>query len=120
MAKPASYPFMNIAKKYGLDYGDVLLYTEIHRHQLETLSERQIEAIDNVSAIEPEYAACIDIAEACDNFRAIQTGVIHWETGDPSRHENGMLKSIPMTIEDEPGEHAEIIHALDYRNHEEE
>lgn len=185
MNKPASYPFLAIARKYGLDYGDVLIYADIHNNG--NIAPRTFwyeQAINNVSAIESDYAAVQDIFNALEQFRAIQAGLIDWNTGEPNFTgplripllDAETLKPIPGTggvdlgepvpnylkcdacngtgwlghgmgdcpctvcagngrtyiadktspyvpgtpEEPEPGEHAEIIHALDYRNHDDD
>jgi hypothetical protein len=82
--KPASYPFLAIAKKYGLDYGDVLIYADIHYNgNVPNTTEWACRAVDNVSAIEPDYAAVQDVLSALEEFRAIQAGLRDWLTGEP-------------------------------------
>jgi hypothetical protein len=83
MTKPQSYPFLAIAKRYGLDYGDVLLYADIARKPYIDLTYWHCAAIDTISAIEPDYATCNDILSAGDEFLRIQTGEIDWQTGEP-------------------------------------
>lgn len=116
MFKPASYPFMNIAKKYGYPYADVLIFADSLR-MMHGTTEKQ-----HQDKWGPRQIAAREIWYAIKEFRAIQRGEIDWNTGEPARHDNGMLKSIPMAVEGEaePGEHAEIIHALDYRNHDDD
>lgn len=53
-----SFPFMAIARRYGLDYGDVLIYAQIHRTGARPAHPHEFRAIDRVSAVEPAYAAC--------------------------------------------------------------
>lgn len=81
--KPASYPFLAIARKYGLDYGDVLIYADIHKRPNLVSTYWVFQAIDNVSAVEPDYAAAQAIVDANAEFAAIQAGKIDYETGEP-------------------------------------
>jgi hypothetical protein len=88
VTKPQSYPFLAIAKKYGLDYGDVLLVADMWRHPANR-SENEREADKRL------FVACIklskqtvakierDISTANTEFRRIQAGEIYWLTGEP-------------------------------------
>lgn len=106
MTKPQSYPFLAIARKYGLDYGDVLTIADMWRHPAER-SDRE-RAADKRLAItlwlrhtseRTIFKIEMEIRNANIQFAAIQAGKIDWNTGEPARHDNGMLKSIPMTVE---------------------
>jgi hypothetical protein len=87
MTKPQSYPFLAIAKRYGVDYGDVLLVADMWRHPANR-SENEREADKRL------FVACLklpkqtvakierDISTANTEFRRIQAGEIDWLTGE--------------------------------------
>lgn len=61
-----SYPFLDIARQYNIDYGVVLKISELYKGGQNIFSE----ASDN------EKAALQDIANASDEFMAIQDGIL--------------------------------------------
>jgi hypothetical protein len=88
MTKPQSYPFLAIAKRYNLDYGDVLLVADMWRHPAQRNNNERgadkrlfmalIDAPDGVIAMVE-----VDISQANADFKAIQKGEIDWNTGEP-------------------------------------
>lgn len=116
MTKPQSYPFMQIAKRYGLDYGDVLTVADMWRHPAER-SDRERAADKRLATTlwlrhtSEKVILLIErlITEANHEFAAIQSGEIDWNTGEPLRHDNGMLKSIPMTVDEDDDDLREEI-----------
>lgn len=72
--KPASYPFMNIAKKYNYAYGDVVSIVEIIRNSGNVPKKWRVRAI-----------AFMEICRAIDEQELIRRGVIDWLTGEDTR-----------------------------------
>jgi hypothetical protein len=72
--KPASYPFLAIARKYGLEYAEVLTLAD---HWRKHPHLRPIYA-----AISWNNEAINETLNAIDEFRAIQAGLIDWNTGE--------------------------------------
>lgn len=80
MSKPQSYPFLAIAKRYGLDYGDVLAIA--HYNRFGDARNGLNEDVFN------KYPLLVieDIALANMEFLNIQDGLIDWNTGDRFQH----------------------------------
>lgn len=87
MSKPASYPFMAIAKKYGLDYGDVLLLADSERHSYAGRDYRNVRICESHAYFrhykKPEFQWIYsDIELANVDFRRIQAGEYDWDKGE--------------------------------------
>jgi len=119
MVKPQSYPFLAIAKRYRLDYGDVLKVADHWRRNLQGIeSERTTPSLHNALLWPHEALGEITFANA--DFRAIQAGRIDWQTGniisgpdnpmpgyrpDPEKHAKLAVIYGNPEREPEPGEH---------------
>lgn len=84
--KPASYPFLAIAKKYGVDYGDVLLLADMWRLSNEGVHPDNAwwrDAMDRVGkAVKWSDDFRNEVQDANETFRCIQAGGIDWLTGE--------------------------------------
>lgn len=72
--KPASYPFMQIAKKHGYDYAETLQVASCLRESMMLPLRLGHWIVRTV--------ACLEIIAANEEFRAIQRGEIDWMTGE--------------------------------------
>lgn len=75
MTKPEAYPFLRIAKEFGVDYGDVLIaadYSLHSRHHHDT--SRAVNALP--------IAALHEIGGAAIEQKRIRRGEIDWQTGE--------------------------------------
>lgn len=69
--KPASYPFLAIAKKYNADYTAVLKHADWLIYGREG------------PQFYPGSNIVNDIADAASEFLDIRAGLIDWQTGEP-------------------------------------
>lgn len=92
MTKPESYPFLRIAKQYGVDYGDVLTVADMWRHPADR-DDRERAADKRLflamCAKPPVVIARLERELAFSNmvFADIQSGRIDWQTGAPRAEE---------------------------------
>lgn len=77
MAKPESYPFFNIAKHHGVDYGKVLRAA----HWLKNGGNLTQE----IRAVREHHFLWVDIVQANDEQARVRKGYIHWLTGERLR-----------------------------------
>lgn len=95
MTKPESYPFLRIAKQYGVEYADVLAVAQ--EFQCATTSARGIlTASDNLNrwlSLPDRDPFWRDFLNARAEFLAIQRGDIDWLTGEPIK------KDRPLTMD---------------------
>lgn len=75
MTKPESYPFLRIAKQYGVDYGTVLKVAD------DLKDAQRADWLDFPYGTDP--AIMIEMAEATEVQRSIRNGDIDWQTGKP-------------------------------------
>lgn len=68
--KPESYPFLRIAKKYSVDYGDVLMMAD----------KAKTGRVPSSS-----FSFYADIVNATEIQQAIRDNEIDWQTGEPTR-----------------------------------
>lgn len=82
MTKPQSYPFLAIANRYRIPYGEVLMVADHWRKRIKGLeSDRTTFALHN--ALLWPHEALEDITNANAEFAAIQAGKTDWQTGEP-------------------------------------
>lgn len=93
MTKPVSYPFLAIAKQFGLDYGDVLLVADMWRHPAQR-NDVEREADKRLYLAIHRHHSPRDIVRieklisgSNAQFKAIQAGEIDWLTGEPRAEE---------------------------------
>jgi hypothetical protein len=85
--KPASYPFLAIARKYGYPYADVLnvAFFWDRRSNCRYATPSECLAIDRLEK-RPEWREFTDAVHvAMREQDAIRAGVIDWQTGEPSK-----------------------------------
>lgn len=71
-SKPASYPFLAIAKKHNVPYADVLAHADWQRS-------------DNGNPQFPIFSQIdLDICAAGMEQQLIRNGTIDWQTGEPT------------------------------------
>lgn len=83
--RPSTFPFLAIAKRYGVDYGDVLIYADLGRSGPSRDGMKFVEVADRLDKQlrNPHRMDCkVDIANALSEFLAIQRGEIDWLTGE--------------------------------------
>lgn len=73
--KPESYPFLRVAKQYGLDYSAVLITADNLKRNGRAEYLHGVQPADALNAM-------IDIAHAVDTYKQICDGVIDWQTGE--------------------------------------
>lgn len=100
MTKPESYPFLRIAKQYGLDYSAVLITADNLKRNGRAEYLHGVQPADALNAM-------IDIAHAVDTYKQICDGVIDWQTGEcfPGCHDMsietvGVCKDCGASIHD--------------------
>lgn len=77
MTKPETYPFLRIAKRFDVDYSDVLLAADFATHQARELPGAD-GAIQNLpTAVLHEIGRAVGVQEQ------IRNGQIDWMTGEP-------------------------------------
>lgn len=74
MGKPEGYPFMRIARQFGVDYGVVLKVAG------DLKDTGRADWLDFPYGTDP--AIMIEMAEATEVQRAIRDGEIDWQTGE--------------------------------------
>lgn len=72
MSKPESYPFLRIAKQYGVPYSEVLIWADYIRSVGYTTRN-----------MHENFAYTAEVNAAILEFQAIQRGEIDWLTGEP-------------------------------------
>jgi hypothetical protein len=75
VSKPASYPFLAIANKYGLDYGEVLRVAQC--------AKTRAPFTKDLAHWVTRAVAITAIGRATDEQQAIREGRIDWQTGEP-------------------------------------
>lgn len=81
-----SYPFLAIAKRFNLDYGDVLLFADIRRQHTGSpqhpWTPHHAMTCKRLSRLSLQTGCDLDdaIDEANSTFKAIQSGKIDWQS----------------------------------------
>lgn len=79
---PKSYPFLEIARKYDVPYGDVLLVADFWDPRNKMNANPHQEAAINRSYKIAGWSEIVgDICEAINEQKLIRDGVIDWRTG---------------------------------------
>jgi len=73
--KPESYPFLRIAKRYGVDYGHVLEFADYVQYDIEFVSSGMWKSVKGWK---------LQVLRACVEFGRIRNGHIDWLTGEPT------------------------------------
>lgn len=80
--KPESYPFLRIAKRYGVDYGDVLALADLNTPGF----MQSLERIEQ----HPKSNYIISDIKLCRAYQAsIRDGRIDWQTGEEICQDEG-------------------------------
>lgn len=77
--KPESYPFLRIAKKYGVPYEDVLIKAQESRDFF-----HQPRSHPMVVFLDWPHGCIAEIIKHTEHFGEIQRGEIDWNTGEPT------------------------------------
>jgi hypothetical protein len=74
----SGYPYLNIARKYNLEYAVVLRLADLATHGR---GGAMVTSLNGVRSI--DEAVLDDINAAAHQFADIRSGKIDWQTGDP-------------------------------------
>lgn len=83
--KPASYPFMAIANKFGVDYGLILAVADYNKPErgMSMLSRRLKDRLEAVLDPQQAVRCFVEIVNASIEQDQIRSGEIDWQTGEP-------------------------------------